>query len=53
MIQVWYVYGLVNNEVIHFAGQGVVICEDTADCVISLGAKGLVIALNVHWSVIV
>jgi len=44
---------LVDHKVKNFAGLRVVICDNTADGVISLGAKGAVVALYLDGSIVI
>jgi hypothetical protein len=53
MVQVWDVYSLVNHQVKNLAGLRVVLCDDTTDCVVALGAKGGVVPFDIHGSVVV
>jgi hypothetical protein len=53
MVKVWNVYGLVDHNVIHLAGQRVIIGKRTTNGGISFSAEGRVISFDDNRSVVV
>jgi hypothetical protein len=53
MVKVWDVDGLVDNQVEHPLSLWVIISDHTTHNLISLTSKGLIIAHNKYWLLIV